>query len=363
MPPGGMPPQGQMPPGAPPQQPPQPPPQLAASRMMPPGAPQGGMPPGLAQLAGAGGQGGRPNLSPQEMAHLGRGGDTLVAHLTPGEIEVPPQVQTPKLLADLREAFGKVGASPQQFTAGSPQSSVNPQSGIPEYNIWSAILPAALGLGGAFLAPELLPAAMAGYGGLAAAGGAALGSGIGTAATGGNLGQSALSALGAGAGTYIGGGGLNGLMGGGEAAKTAASNAAGAAGSAGGAAGAGSSAPLGGGSIYSEAAGPPMQNSPGLNPLGSGFLGGTPLTKGQLTGLGLGSVGASLLGPSLLSQSGTAATPNPALPAGFKDHMPAVNPNYQQLLGNNGAAVRPQFAGYNPYAAVTGSPYNFFPQS
>jgi hypothetical protein len=41
-------------------------------------------------------------------------------------------------------------------------------------------------------------------------------------------------------------------------------------------------------------------------------------------------------------------------------HMPALNTNYNALLGNTNA-VRPSFVGYDPLQSVRGgTPYNFF---
>ena len=132
------------------------------------------------------------HMNAAEMAQMGRFGDSIIAHLTPGEIAVPPQVQTPKVLATIKHAMQKAGAQPNDFVAGSPQSSHNPMTGAPEYNFLSAVLPAVLGTVGAVAAPftagaSLLPAAAL------AAGGSALGSAAGTALTGGTLGQSLLS--------------------------------------------------------------------------------------------------------------------------------------------------------------------------
>ena len=67
--------------------------------------------PGMAAFARVAGQTapqGQPRLTPSEMAALGRGGDTLVAHLTPGELTVPPQLQSPQLIAALQAAAGRV---------------------------------------------------------------------------------------------------------------------------------------------------------------------------------------------------------------------------------------------------------------
>jgi hypothetical protein len=104
------------------------------------------------------------------MAAQGRMGDSMMAHLTPGEVAVPPQVQTPELMRALQQAFGQAGVAPEQFTAGSPFSSTNPQTGAPEFSLWSALLPVLGAAAGSFI-PGLGTAAGAALGG--AAGGAA----------------------------------------------------------------------------------------------------------------------------------------------------------------------------------------------
>lgn len=378
MPPGmpaGGPPQG--PQGAaPPVGPPGPMSQIPPMQM--PQGPQGAAPnqgapaanPNLAAFArmaqGAlGGQ--QPRLTPAEMAHLGRYGDQVIAHLTPGEMTVPPEIQTPKIMKDLQQAYQHVGVSPAQFTAGSPASSVNPNTGAPEYSLWSAILPVLGGVAGAALAPYTggmsVPAMMAV--------GGALGGAAGGLADHGTAAQIALQAAGGGAGGYLGG-----AMGG------AASGAAGAAGAAG-----------------TEAASmtAPQVASAATNFTDPAFAGATS---------GVGSVGnaansvsmaapsatggaTSLASPAASNLStfgsmvknlpwkggmaaGTGASlgamlaPQPQqssqMPAGFNTPMSPLQRNPNALFGRPNQSPTPQFAGYNPYSSVTsGQPYNFFP--
>lgn len=179
----------------------------------------GGIPPQQPPMPG--GQPPPPQgLPPQMMAMLkqaatmGRGGDTTLAHLTPGEKTVPPEVQTPKVLATLNKAYKDKGVSPEQFTVGSPQSSVNPATGLNEYNFMSAFLPIAMGLAGSFLLPGVGTA-------LGASAGAGAGAAAGAATTG--LSDLALSSIGSGLGTTAGGlltgqkplqAGLSGALGG-----------------------------------------------------------------------------------------------------------------------------------------------------
>lgn len=343
-PPGG-PPQGAPPPGGPPMQPPQP-----MSQVPPMAMPGGPMQQNLAafgRMAQGGPGGQQPRLTPQEMAHLGRFGDQVIAHLTPGEMTVPPQVQTPKVMHDLTQAFHHVGVSPAQFTAGSPASSVNPNTGAPEYSLWSAILPVLGSIGGAVAAPYT--------GGLSVPAGMAIGGALGGAAGGamdhGTAMQIALQAAGGGAGGYLGG-----AMGGaGSAAGSGAANAANAASAASSAGGAGMSGasmtadPFAGSSLAATqgAASPAASN---LSSFGQ-MMKSIPLKGGMMAGTG------AALGGALAPQPVQAS----AQPPGFNTPNPGLTSNYNALLGRPNQSPTPQFGGYNPYASVTGQPYNFFP--
>jgi hypothetical protein len=157
------------------------------------------------------------NLPINQAAAAGRGGDSMMAHMTPGEIAVPPEVQTPEVLAALNRAFAERGTSPNSYQAGNSEQKINPETGAPEFGFFdlNSLLPLALSIGGsALLGPEF-GAAIEGLGvGADTAGivGGALGSGLGSTA--GNLiggkdfgealGTGALSGLGSGIGGYIG---------------------------------------------------------------------------------------------------------------------------------------------------------------
>lgn len=284
---------------------------------------------------------GPPRLTPAEMARLGRFGDQVVAHLTPGEIQVPPEVQSPKVLATLEKAFTQAGVQPEQFVAGSPQSSVNPNTGAPEYSFLSAILPVAGAVVGSII-PGIGTAAGMALGGAA---GGALGGVVDKTGPLGILGGAAGGALGG----YLGGsGGVSGLLGslGGEAASAAPMAAGeaigGAAGAAGGAFGPASS-PAAAQAAYG-AAGEAWKAAPMT--LGQRLMGG------MYAGIGSG-VGSSLAPPQ--SQD-----PKSQLPDSFKQPLPPVNPNYGQLLGS-GQTSAPNFTNYDPFRMVAGNPYRFFP--
>ena len=69
-------------------------------------------------------------MPPQQAADMGRGGDTTVGHLTPGEVVVPVDLQTPQLMAALMEALGPDFG---RYQVGGEDDSINPQTGMPEF--------------------------------------------------------------------------------------------------------------------------------------------------------------------------------------------------------------------------------------
>lgn len=70
---------------------------------------------------------------PDYRAALGRGGDSMMAHMTPGEAVIPAGSMTPKLWAAYQEALDRQGMAPEQYVVGSGQNSINPQTGQPEF--------------------------------------------------------------------------------------------------------------------------------------------------------------------------------------------------------------------------------------
>lgn len=73
----------------------------------------------------------------QGMAQYGRNGDTMMAHVAPGEMVVPPEVlqRSPEVARGLGMAFADAGADPLRYTVGSGQNSINPVTGEPEFFI------------------------------------------------------------------------------------------------------------------------------------------------------------------------------------------------------------------------------------
>lgn len=137
----------------------------------------------------------------------GRYGDQHVVHAAPGEMMVPPEVlqQYPEVGQIIGQALASMGADPNRYVVGSPQSSINPYTGQPEF-FFKAIKKALKKLASSTIGRILLPVAAsfalgpAGFGLTSAATGAAIGSGVATKLAGGSWGQ----AIGSGLGSYLG---------------------------------------------------------------------------------------------------------------------------------------------------------------
>lgn len=69
----------------------------------------------------------------RRMAMMGRGGDSTMAHMTPGEVVIPSGTMTPKLWSAFQEALDQQGMMPEQYVVGSGQNSINPMTGQPEF--------------------------------------------------------------------------------------------------------------------------------------------------------------------------------------------------------------------------------------
>lgn len=321
-----MPPQGGQPSQGMPQGSPPPSPQSSPSQA------GGGIPLQILQMLMAEMQ----KKAPQQLASQGRNGDNMIAHLTPGEIMVPPQVQTPKVLATLKKDFKQHGVQPQQFTAGSSASSVNPKTGVPEYNFLSAFLPLALGVAGGAVGGPV---------------GAGIGAGAGGLITGQSPQQAALTGLGTGLGGAIGGGVL------------------GSASSAAGTEGAKSAAmselmhdPGMMGNIANPKLISDMASAGTSSAAASPFL-GSQMLGNYIYGLNPMKMMGSVLGGYVGGQLGAPQTPIGQQEANKLLNTPLTPMNQlssaQQQLGMyNSPQPRPSFTGYNP---LTNNPaaYNF----
>jgi len=176
-----------------------------------------------------------PQGAPEE---AGRGTDTVMAHLSLGEVVIPRAfLDDPQVMQALQMIFQDGGADMAEFTVGDPANKINPETGYPEFfkfkKFFKQVAPIALPIELAALGP----AAFGGAGLFAAGGGAgALGTGL-TASTssalGGALGGGLGGAIGGkgtgdiikgaalgGAGGYLAGGGASELLGGTQLGNT-----------------------------------------------------------------------------------------------------------------------------------------------
>lgn len=149
----------------------------------------------------------------RRMASYGRYGDDTVAHVETGELVVPKALidNNPKLKDSIFNHLRELGVEdPEQYIVGSGVNSINPDTGMPEFflkkifgGIKKAVSGVARGVKKAFkgvgkvlkkVAPIVLPIALA-MTPLGPIYGAALGSGIGTLASGGSIQDAFKSAL------------------------------------------------------------------------------------------------------------------------------------------------------------------------
>lgn len=71
----------------------------------------------------------------QNMAAMGRNGDTQLAHVSPGEMMVPRQVldNNPRLNSGINSAIMDMGGDPNRYRVGNQDNSINPMTGQPEF--------------------------------------------------------------------------------------------------------------------------------------------------------------------------------------------------------------------------------------
>ena len=69
----------------------------------------------------------------RELAAQGRGADTEIAHVAPGEIVIPWILQTPELLAALTRAAAAQNRTLESLRIGSRRNSINPATGMAEF--------------------------------------------------------------------------------------------------------------------------------------------------------------------------------------------------------------------------------------
>ena len=68
------------------------------------------------------------------LALQGRGGDTEIAHVTPGEIVIPKALQTTEVMDALSRAASDRGIPIERMRAGAGENSINPETGAPEFS-------------------------------------------------------------------------------------------------------------------------------------------------------------------------------------------------------------------------------------
>jgi hypothetical protein len=139
------------------------------------------------------------NKAPEDM---GRGTDTVMAHLSLGEVVVPRAfLDDPQVMEMLKVVFEQNQTNMAEFTVGDPSNKINPETGYPEFfkigKALGSIAKFAVPLAASYFAPGI---------------GTALSSGLGLGLTG----ASSLGALGGAAGGLAGGllsgGGLKGAL-------------------------------------------------------------------------------------------------------------------------------------------------------
>lgn len=81
------------------------------------------------------------NMTPDaaSMSTKGRGADTMVAHVTPGDYVIPKDIitQHPDFLVKLKKVMGDQGADYRTHMVGSGFENVNPNTGAPEFGFGS----------------------------------------------------------------------------------------------------------------------------------------------------------------------------------------------------------------------------------
>ncbi len=79
------------------------------------------------------------------MGSMGRNGDAMVAHVTPGDVVIPRDVvlDNPEFLTKFKKAMADQGGDYRTHIVGSGHESVNPDTGAPEFgwggNIWKIL--------------------------------------------------------------------------------------------------------------------------------------------------------------------------------------------------------------------------------
>ena len=91
---------------------------------------------GLAEAAEIGAQAPLGDMA-LELAQAGRGEDVLLAHLTPGEVVLPPQMMAdPQFELAVERRFQELDLDPEAYVAGAGIASLNPLTGLEEFGFF-----------------------------------------------------------------------------------------------------------------------------------------------------------------------------------------------------------------------------------
>ena len=76
----------------------------------------------------------------QLAAAQGRGGDTTIAHLTPGEVVLPVQaMQDPAFEEVVERRLNEIGVDPEKYVVGAGIASLNPMTGLEEFKWYKKV--------------------------------------------------------------------------------------------------------------------------------------------------------------------------------------------------------------------------------
>lgn len=230
----------------------------------------------------------------QQPEEAGRGTDTVMGHLSLGEVVIPrAMLDSPEFMQMLQQAFEQMGVDINEFTVGHEANKINPETGYPEF-FFKKLFKIAAPLALSYFAP-----------------------GIGTA-LGSTLSASTLGAIGGATGGLLSGGGLKG----------AALGALGGYGMQGGFGSLGSGVQ---GAGTAATGGAPIGAGKGI----IGSLGDSiGLNKGSLSGLVGGSGGGSSFGSNMVGQGLSSALGGLAQSSAIKKAQEAQLRAQQQQLAN-----------------------------
>ena len=73
------------------------------------------------------------------LANAGRGGDTQIAHVRPGELVLPPEILDKDLVKSLEKKLNDAGFEYSTLVVGDEDVSINPRTGLPEFGLFSRL--------------------------------------------------------------------------------------------------------------------------------------------------------------------------------------------------------------------------------